>query len=138
MDENKMWAYIEGDLDSIFGYTSIDWASFGFSIPDLRWATAHHYQLPGLNGVTVTMLPIHNLELFYATLGGIFTNENPKYRVMTQAEIDEIHSKLLLEDAEQTIVASKIPSEEDVYRSQILLLLTEIKLQNQNRSDANV
>lgn len=125
-ESNYNWAYIEGDLDVIFGYDFIDWERFGFTIPGIRWAVQNQYQLNNADGEKVSLFPIENEEAFYAATGNIFDGHNTKYRVVDQAECDQIHAELLKLFEATEARAARIPSEEETYQSQILQLITEI------------
>lgn len=123
---NFNWAYIEGDLDVVLGYGSIDWESFGFTVPGIRWAVANRYQLSNAEGTMISLFPIENEELFNARLGTIFDGRSNKYKVVTQAECDEIHERMIAMADSQAMMQARVASEEETYQGQELLLLTEI------------
>lgn len=127
--DDCMWAFIRGDLDRIFGYNGIDWESFGFEIEDIRWAVQRGYQASEKTGDMVSLFPISNLNRFNDILGIVFNNGNPNYRIVASEEAFRINSTLILENAEKEIEQAAIPSEDDVYKSQILLLLTKLSVQ---------
>lgn len=123
---NFNWAYIEGDLDVVFGYGSIDWAGMGFTIPGIRWAVANQYQLPNAEGTMISLFPIENEELFNERMGQVFSGKSSKYRIVDQAECDEIHTKLVALSEKQAAMQARTPSEEETVQAEQLALLTEI------------
>lgn len=120
------WAYIEGDLDVVFGYSSIDWEGLGFTIPGIRWAVNNRYQLPNAEGTTISLFPIENEAIFNERLGAVFSGKSSKYRVVNQAECDTIHAELVALSERRAAEQARVASEEEVYQGQELLLLTEI------------
>lgn len=120
------WAYIEGDLDVVFGYSSIDWEGFGFTIPGIRWAVANQYQLPNADGTMISLFPIENEALFNERLGTVFSGKSTKYRIVNQAECDTIHAELVALSEQQAAKQARMASEEETAQSEQLLLLTEI------------
>lgn len=129
MSETKMncnWAYIEGDLDEVLGYGSINWDAIGFTTSGIRWAVQNQYQICNEDEVLISLFPIENESKFYAAVGSNFNSGNPKYRVVTQEECDEIHASLIAIQAKRDKAAAMTPSEEETFQAQMLLLLTEI------------
>lgn len=140
---NFKWFYCEGDLPEIL--TSIGWEGCGFSRVAVAWAVANSYQLNNEDGALVSMFPIEDEASFGQTVGAYLARMEQfhdqadpstlapwqktlygQMRVISQEECDTIHTELLaLEERRQT-EAANIPTEEDVYRAEQLLLLTEI------------
>lgn len=131
--DDCMWAYIKGDLDRVFGYDGIDWELFGFRIEDIRWAVSRGYQSPNNDGIMISLFPIYNLNQFNEATGFMF-NSHPDFKIVTSEEAFRINSELILKNAENEIELAKIPSEDDIYKSQILLLLTKLSVQLEERS----
>jgi hypothetical protein len=142
---NFNWFYCEGDLTPLVSGGQIPWEAYGFSSAGVTWAVANRYQLPNGDGVTVSMFPIENEVLFHQTVGQLITQvkqarsrqdestapwlripENIPYRVITQEECDTIHAQLLAEAQAREAEAANVPTEDDIYKAQQLLLLTEL------------
>lgn len=123
---NFNWAYIEGDLDVVLGYSSIDWEGFGFTIRGIRWAVQNQYQLPNEDGTMISLFPIENEGLFNERLGTVFSGKSSKYRIVNQAECDTIHERLVALAQQQAEVQARTATIEEAAQSEQLLLLTEI------------
>ena len=136
---NYNWLYIEGDLPD---WLNPSYETVGFTREGIAWAVHQRYQLADTNGVMVSLFPIEDLELFQATAGQLITQQSaateeitlPPWRrngggvcrVITQEECDAIHARLLALDEKRRAEMAKIPTEEDIYRAEQLLLLTEL------------
>lgn len=125
-ERNFNWAYIEGDLDVVFGYGSIPWEALGFTIPGIRWAVQNQYQVTNAEGMMISLFPIENEELFRQRLGAIFNAGNPRYRIVTQEECDSIHAALVAYQKGQQEKQELAASDEEIYQAEMLLLMTEI------------
>ncbi len=141
-DLNCKWLYIEGDLPD---WLASGYEAVGFTREGIGWAVQNLYQLPNEDGVTVSMFPLEDEECFVQTIGPELEwqarmaaqPENaalPPWhrasatscRIITQAECDAIHARLLALHEQRLAEMANIPTEEDIYRAQQLLLLTEL------------
>ena len=146
MDLN--WLYIEGNLGMVFGNQSggVNWEGYGFSVAGVGWAVANGYQKTNENGVMVSLFPIEDEEIFRQSVG-VFLDQlaqlrsqvdasalppwqqipgDQQIRVVTQEECDAIHARLVALEAARQEEEALTPTEEDIYKAQQLLLLTEI------------
>ena len=142
---NFNWFYCEGNLTPLMSGGQIPWEAYGFRSAGITWAVANRYQLPNADGVTISMFPIENEELFEQTVGQLIAQvgqarsrqdestapwlripENIPYRVISQEECDTIHAQLLAEAQARETEAANIPTEDDIYKAQELLLFTEL------------
>lgn len=121
----RLWLYIEGDLDVILGPDFV-WKNIGFDSFEIRNLNLIGYQLPNDSGVLITLYPISNPGLFWSTVGPSVKN-NPKSAVITQEDAEKIHSKLLLKHQEEIIKDITTPSKEEVFNATMLLTVMEIK-----------
>lgn len=135
---NYNWLYIEGNLPD---WLSPAYEAIGFTQEGIAWAVQQKYQLPDANKVMVSMFPIEDMELFSETVGQLLARQSTAtedttlppwrqssgvYRVITQEECDAIHARLLALDARRREETAATPTEEDVFRAEQLLLLTEL------------
>lgn len=118
-----IWFYCEGDLDILDGFQSMELCGFDNRL--LRKMNLTRHQIYNKDKILVTILPVSNPGLFYATVGKRL-NEYPSVKVIDEKTAEKLHSELLLEDAKEQIIASKIPTKEEALNSQLLLLLTNI------------
>lgn len=122
---NEYWAHIIGDLDLAFGTNLVDLSPFGFSSMELRLASSLGYQLSyNKNGRMESLLPIHDINLFYATMGSKINN--PNIEIIDKTSAEKIHAEMLLYGAEETAVNLATPSYNETVDSQILLFLADI------------
>lgn len=120
------WVRLEGDLDFFFGNGGIDWESHGFSIPLIREAVKAGFQWTNENSELVSLFPVSDEIAFNSAFGPFLE----KYPVMCRCvnEDDAVAER----DAHKTAAdaeaeeAANTPSQEDIYKAQQLLLLTEI------------
>lgn len=140
---NFKWFYCEGDLPDIL--TGIGWDGCGFSRAGVAWSVANSYQLNNKDGVMVSLFPIEDEASFSQTIGAYIAQldqlrsrtkpstlapwqrfPDGRMRVITQEECDTIHAQLLALEEQRQAEITNVPTEEDVYRAEQLLLLTEI------------
>lgn len=140
---NFKWFYCEGDMPEIL--TWIGWEGCGFSRAAVAWAVANSYQLNNEEGALVSMFPIEDEVLFSQTVGAYLaqleqfrsqTNTSTlapwqklpdgQMRIVTQEECDAIHTRLLALEEQRQAETANIPTEEDIYKAEQLLLLTEL------------
>lgn len=140
---NFKWFYCEGNLPNLL--KSIGWEGCGFSMEGIAWVVANGYQLNNENGVLVSMFPIEDEVLFDQTLGAYLTQleqfrnqtdpdtmapwqmpPDGQMRIITQEECDTIHTRLLALEAKRQEEMAAVPTEEDIYKAEQLLLLTEL------------
>ena len=140
---NCSWLYIEGDLPD---WLASGYEEVGFTRAGIAWAVQQRYQLENADRVMVSIFPIEDMERFQATAGQLLAQQGaaaaaaaedtalPPWhrvsatncRVITQEECDAIHTRLLALDARRREETAVTPTEEDVFRAEQLLLLTEL------------
>lgn len=138
---NMDWLYIEGDLpDWLNSYDAI-----GIPQAGVAWAVQQRYQLTNKDGIMVSMFPIEDSELFRQQMGPEiewqtqmaaqtendalppwYRASDTRYRIISQEECDTIHAQLLDLDAQRRAEMAATPTEDDIYRAEQLLLLTEL------------
>ena len=106
----------------------IDWQGYGFDPRQVSRAVSNGCQQMD-NGKLVSMLPIADEELLRTKLADYLECGEDSfgyYRILPEAEAMALRDSLkAVNDAEAARLAN-IPSDEDTYRAQQLLLLTEI------------
>lgn len=120
------WVRLEGDLDFFFGEGGIDWVGHGFSIPLIREAVKAGFQWTNDNDDLVSLFPISDEITFNTAFGPFLENYPIMCRCVTEEEAvaeRDAHKAAADAAAEE---AANTPSQEDIYKAQQLLLLTEI------------
>lgn len=120
------WVQFKGDLDFFFGSGNIDWEGAGFSIPLIREAVKAGFQWTDENNELISLFPITDMIKF----NSYFAEFLVSYPAMCSlvAEDDAVAARdahKIIADAEAE-AAANTPSQEDIYKAQQLLLLTEI------------
>lgn len=120
------WVRFEGDLDFFFGSGSIDWEGAGFSIPLIKEAVKGGFQWSDENGNLISLFPISDMIRFNSYFSDALANLPQMCHTVSEDEaVAERDAHKVVADAEAE-AARNTPSEEDVYKAQQLLLLTEI------------
>lgn len=128
----KKWVLIKSNnLSEIFGSGSFNYENFGISNDELRKLSNLYFQpmIETENGaVMLSIFPITNENLFFGYMSP-FIQANPDIiQIAGEEDALALHSVYLLDHNKQIADDLSTPTELDVYRSQQLLLLTEIKL----------
>lgn len=127
------WFYAEGNLDEAFNcFNNFDLTNYGFTTIGIRWAMKHSFQMPNEQGTMITMYPIEDLDLFNEKMGWAISVNNPRVRILSWDEVSAIHEDLLEKARIRAEEMAKIPTPEDEYKAQQLLLLAKIN----NKLDA--
>lgn len=120
------WVRLEGDLDFFFGTGVIDWEGHGFFIPLIREAIKAGFQWTNDNGDIVSLFPVSDEITFNTVFGPLLENYPIMCRCVTEEEAiseRDVHKAAADAAAEE---AANTPSQDDIYKAQQLLLLTEI------------
>lgn len=120
------WVQFKGDLDFFFGNGSIDWEGAGFSIPLIREAVKAGFQWTDENSELISLFPITDMIAFNSYFAEFLTKYPAMCSIVTEdAVVAARDAHKVIADAEAE-VAANTPSQEDIYKAQQLLLLTEI------------
>ena len=131
--------YYKGNLSNVMDFSrSNPWPHYGFETRQIAKAVQQGFQQQEEDGEMVSIFPIANEVIFYQAMESAMAEEPDICKVMAEdAAIAERDRLKEINDAKAE-AAKNIPSEEDTYRAQELLLLTQIsnKLSAQNNTTA--
>jgi len=120
------WVRFEGDLDFFFGAGGIDWESSGFSIPLVKEAVKSGFQWTDDSGNLISVFPVSSEVEFNSRFADIMTRCPSLCRIVTEEEaVSERNEAKAAADIKAKEEADT-PSQDDIYKAQQLLLLTEI------------
>lgn len=108
----------------------LDWVGWGFLPQQVAAAVQNGFQQTNVEGRVMSILPIANVELLKSRLSELPEFERQEYIF----EILDESEAISLRDEYQTAAAAEAerqrntPTDEDIFRAQQLLLLTQISL----------
>lgn len=119
--------YTTEPLMYVFGPGEFRFSSFGMEDRQVALAVQDGFQQPGEDGKgVVSILPISDEKLFGSKLGHLLEQANDTYKVLSEAEAIAERDRLKQLAQAREEVEKNIPTEEDIYKAQQLLVLSEI------------
>lgn len=119
--------YTTQPLMYVFGPGQFTFGSFGMEDRLVALAVQEGFQQPGEDGNgIVSILPITDEGLFRSRLGHLLEEGSTTYKLLTEAEAIGERDRLKGLAEERQAAEESLPSDEDIYKAQQLLLLAEI------------